>query len=192
MSLTLPSDSGVQTLSATRSGLPKFLFFSNVVNENTAPWRGKILNFQEILAPCSKFHSRRVPPRANRPPPPPPPSAHYCLSNFFWTREDSISYSLSFLQAYLCRFQFKVPSAVVLTVYAYIMFAETPRVSEAIEEFLNSSRMADMAALKKASDKCVSAISNQVLPEPIRNSVSLFKLRSDFPLMLTKCTVTYS
>lgn len=76
-----------------------------------------------------------------------------------------------FLNERLLRFQFTVPSAVVLTVNAYSLFAKTREVSGVIEEFLESSKMADMAALKTASDKCVSAISYAPLPEPIKKLV---------------------
>ncbi|XP_003744519.1 uncharacterized protein LOC100902133 [Galendromus occidentalis] len=67
---------------------------------------------------------------------------------------------------------FKVPSAVVLTVKAYAVFAETPVVSRAIENFLIASKTAGMADLKVASDKCVSAISNADLPDLIRESLN--------------------
>ena len=76
--------------------------------------------------------------------------------------------------------QFTVPSAVVLTVNAYAMFSRIPEVSKAIEEFIGSSKLSDMADLKRASEKCVSAISDVALPESIQKLVSIKNRRHDF------------
>lgn len=64
-----------------------------------------------------------------------------------------------------------MPSAVVLTVNAYKMFADVSEISIALEVFLQASENADMAALRAASEKCVAAISGTNLPEQIQLQV---------------------
>lgn len=66
-----------------------------------------------------------------------------------------------------------MPSAVVLTVHAYEEFAKDPKIASAIDEFLQESRGANLTDLRKASEKCVLAISSANLPEKIATQVGL-------------------